>query len=332
MSTRFGFPIEDSSSIDDEEHSRAESTRDGVSLLMKIVMRISRTRWFSFMRRVFHYQNGVRSELGSDPLNTGVWIGLEFVTLVTQIAAVTATLATSEEEKPVWPLRTWAFGYNVGSILSLPLLLWRYKHPNMNQESNLDDFDVEQQRVTEQHWVCYFMNKLRTVLELFFAVWFVIGNIWVFDPRLSSFRRSPKLQRLCIALLIWNAVSYSLPFVLFVLLCCCVPLISNNLGYNMNMACTQRGATEEQISRLPKWTYRAVPVNLDGSQGYTSTKSSKSNQVKDDESECCICLAKYKDKEDVRELPCSHMFHLKCVDQWLRIISSCPLCKQHLQD
>lgn len=25
------------------------------------------------------------------------------------------------------------------------------------------------------------------------------------------------------------------------------------------------------------------------------------------------------------------MFHLKCVDQWLRIISCCPLCKQELE-
>ncbi|KAF3796796.1 E3 ubiquitin-protein ligase [Nymphaea thermarum] len=326
MSTQFGFPVEDSISVDSEEHPRVES-RDGVSLLMKIVMRISRTRWFAFMRRVFHYQNGVRSELGSDPLNSGFWIGLEFVILVTQILAVTATLAMSDEEKPVWPLRTWAFGYDIGSILSLPLLLWRYKHPvdpDVNQESNLDDFDVEQQR-------------LRTVLELFFAVWFVIGNIWVFDPRLSSFRRSPKLQRLCIALLAWNAVSYSLPFVLFLLLCCCVPLINSSLGYNMNVACTHRGATEEQISRLPNWKYRVVSVYSNGSPGGdTSMKLSKSNHPRDDESvsnhECCICLAKYKAKEDVRELPCSHLFHLKCVDQWLRIISSCPLCKQHLQD
>jgi len=47
--------------------------------------------------------------------------------------------------------------------------------------------------------------------------------------------------------------------------------------------------------------------------------------------ECCICLAKYKDKEEVRQLPCSHVFHLECVDQWLKIISCCPLCKQGLE-
>lgn len=48
--------------------------------------------------------------------------------------------------------------------------------------------------------------------------------------------------------------------------------------------------------------------------------------------ECCICLAKYSDKEEVRQLPCLHVFHLNCVDQWLRIMSACPLCKQGLEN
>lgn len=46
--------------------------------------------------------------------------------------------------------------------------------------------------------------------------------------------------------------------------------------------------------------------------------------------ECCICLTKYVNEEEVKKLPCSHLFHLKCVDQWLRIISCCPLCKHEL--
>jgi hypothetical protein len=28
------------------------------------------------------------------------------------------------------------------------------------------------------------MNKARAFLELFFAMWFVMGNVWVFDARL----------------------------------------------------------------------------------------------------------------------------------------------------
>lgn len=42
---------------------------------------------------------------------------------------------------------------------------------------------------------------------------------------------------------------------------------------------------------------------------------------------CCICLAKYANNDELRELPCSHFFHKDCVDKWLKINALCPLCK-----
>ncbi|CAI5490806.1 unnamed protein product [Closterium sp. Naga37s-1] len=45
---------------------------------------------------------------------------------------------------------------------------------------------------------------------------------------------------------------------------------------------------------------------------------------------CCICLGRYRDGVDLRELPCSHHFHQSCVDTWLKINSSCPLCKEDI--
>lgn len=107
------------------------------------------------------------------------------------------------------------------------------------------------------------MNKSRTFLELFFAIWFVMGNVWVFDSRFGSFNRAPKLHMLCISLLAWNAVSYSFPFLLFVLLCCLVPLMSNLLGHNINMSSFDKGASDDQISRLPSWRFKEVEEKLE---------------------------------------------------------------------
>lgn len=45
---------------------------------------------------------------------------------------------------------------------------------------------------------------------------------------------------------------------------------------------------------------------------------------------CCICLARYADNDELRELPCIHVFHVECVDKWLKINASCPLCKTEL--
>jgi len=100
------------------------------------------------------------------------------------------------------------------------------------------------------------MNKARAFLELFFAMWFVMGNVWVFDARLGSFSRAPRLYALCISLLAWNAVVYSLPFLLFLLLCCFVPMVGYALGYNMNSASVGRGASDEQLAPLPRWRFK----------------------------------------------------------------------------
>ncbi|GMJ02897.1 Drought-Responsive RING Protein 1 [Hibiscus trionum] len=303
--------------------SRSRSPRAASSsFLIRAAIRMSRARWFTFLRRVFHYQNGSRSDLGSNPLNSSTWMMLEFLALVIQITITTFTLVISKTEKPVWPMRIWIVGYDIGCALSLLLLYGRYRH----LQDGFGLSDVEQQRTNEESRCSHLMNKCRTSLELFFAIWFVMGNVWVFDSRFGSFHRAPNLHVLCISLLAWNALCYSFPFLLFLLLCCCVPLISSFLGYNMNMGSTDRGASDDQISNLPSWKYKAINTNLELDHDWDCNP----RNAKEDP-ECCICLAKYKDKEEVRQLPCSHMFHLKCVDQWLRIISCCPLCKQELE-
>ncbi|KAL6999095.1 hypothetical protein U1Q18_000260 [Sarracenia purpurea var. burkii] len=292
------------------------------SFLARTAMRMSRARWFSFLRRVFHYQNGsTRSELGSNPFNSRSWMAMESIALVGQIIVTTYTLMVSKAERPVWPMRTWVSGYVLGCLLSLLVLFCRYRIFHAGQGDGFNHHDLEEQRNNEESRGVHLLNKCRTTLELFFAIWFVMGNVWVFDSRFGSFRRAPKLHVLCISILAWNAISYSFPFLLFVLLCCCVPLVGTLVGYNMNVGSADRGASDDQISKLPSCRFKDFDTNLE------IGKSTNHNQ----NPECCICLSKYRDKEEIRQLPCSHIFHLNCVDQWLRIISCCPLCKQELE-
>ncbi|CAN4118717.1 unnamed protein product [Withania somnifera] len=72
------------------------------------------------------------------------------------------------------------------------------------------------------------------------------------------------------------------------------------------------GLDETTLSRYPKLLYSEAKVNH-----------------KDSTASCCsICLADYKNKDMLRLLPdCEHLFHLKCVDPWLMLNPSCPVCR-----
>ncbi|XP_060209070.1 uncharacterized protein LOC132636284 isoform X2 [Lycium barbarum] len=226
--------------------NRSSRIHHSNSFLIRMAMKISRARWFSFLRRVFHYQNGgSRSDLGSNPFNSMTWIMMECIALSVQIIMSVYTLAVSKKEKPVWPMRIWVLGYVFACIVSVVVLYWRYLAFYVTTQRD-DHSDMEQQRSHDE----------------------------------SSF-----------------------------------------LGYNMNMGSVDRGASDEQLSSLPSWKYKEIGKK----------EELRNSGVENENTECCICLAKYGDKEEIRQLPCSHIFHLKCVDQWLRIISCCPLCKQELE-
>lgn len=47
---------------------------------------------------------------------------------------------------------------------------------------------------------------------------------------------------------------------------------------------------------------------------------------------CSICLCDYEDQEDLRQLPCDHYFHKECVDEWLKLKRTCPLCKRDITE
>lgn len=70
-------------------------------------------------------------------------------------------------------------------------------------------------------------------------------------------------------------------------------------------------------------------VTAPSSTGHAPSSAAQDHSNLNDQPECLICLQHYVDRETIiRELPCGHVFHPDCIDEFLTAFSSlCPLCK-----
>ncbi|KAK9912556.1 hypothetical protein M0R45_036418 [Rubus argutus] len=75
----------------------------------------------------------------------------------------------------------------------------------------------------------------------------------------------------------------------------------------------------------------AVVLGLDGPtiDSYPKIVLGESRRLpKPNDGVCSICLSEYQAKDPVRCIPdCHHCFHVACVDEWLRMSATCPVCR-----
>ncbi|KAG6781033.1 hypothetical protein POTOM_013913 [Populus tomentosa] len=102
----------------------------------------------------------------------------------------------------------------------------------------------------------------------------------------------------------------------------------------------QEGASKEDIDQLAKFKFRRdgdIEKLTGDDQGCfggimteCGTDSPMEHVLSGEDAECCICLSAYEDGAELRQLPCGHHFHCTCVDKWLYINATCPLCKYNI--
>ncbi|CAB4310567.1 unnamed protein product [Prunus armeniaca] len=72
-------------------------------------------------------------------------------------------------------------------------------------------------------------------------------------------------------------------------------------------------------------------MGLDGQtiESYPKTQLGESLELPEPKDNTCpICLGEYKAKAILRTIPgCSHYFHASCIDEWLRLNATCPICR-----
>ncbi|KAI3501712.1 hypothetical protein L1887_29685 [Cichorium endivia] len=346
-----------STSVSDPVFQHSFSTTNGTN-----------TRSTPFARRA----NGTNVRRRS-PLNSGYWISFELVITVSQIIAAIVVLSMSRHEHPRAPLFTWVIGYASGCVATLPLLFWRFYYRNessdqdpaqprqnsspnflsamatsLTSSSNTRTSVVDTNNPTGTNTTIpvrvllharlkVLVEYFKMGLDCFFAVWFVVGNVWIFGGH-SSASDAPNLYRLCLVFLAFSCIGYAMPFILCATICCCLPCIISVLGFREDLS-QNRGATTESINSLPTYKFK-IKKHKHGSNrgahesttegGIVAAGTEHERVLSGEDAVCCICLAKYANNDELRQLTCSHFFHKDCVDKWLKINATCPLCKSEV--
>jgi Ring finger domain len=156
-----------------------------------------------------------------------------------------------------------------------------------------------------------------------FLMWMVMGVVFVSDKSTCS-ATAPHLYRLTVALTFIYFALLLLPLTCFCLIVCCLPMFI--IAYRVLLPFTERerrrarAAGSELIASLPCAPY--VPPDRSG------TGEGAGGYEHDGDESCVICLSTYQPAELVKTLPCAHNFHRSCIDQWLVVDRSCPMCKR----
>lgn len=298
----------------------------------------------------------------TSPLNSGLWISVELIVTLAQIVASVVILSLSRYKSSEAPLFAWVVGYACGCLATLPILylcLRNYcqgfgRHSVQSSLRGIPSSETStslsvslSQEEEESHHIARsnqmrrrinvrfngIVDHFKMALDCFFAVWFVVGNVWIFGV-LSSPSVAPKLYRLCIVFLTFSCIGYALPFLLCATIFCCLPCIISVMGVREDLTKT-KGATQDSINALPTCKCKlskngsadTEQICLSASKCGVMAPGTQERTISRDDAVCCICLASYVGNDELRELPCSHLFHIECVDKWLKINALCPLCK-----
>ncbi|XP_055814988.1 putative RING-H2 finger protein ATL21A [Solanum dulcamara] len=121
-----------------------------------------------------------------------------------------------------------------------------------------------------------------------------------------------------------------------------IPAITCSMSVAFYICYEQRRESRQGSGALPTTTAGGAAVvpheaettmGLDDStiESYTKVVLGESRRVPGrNHLTCSICLADYHPKETVRCIPeCEHCFHAECIDEWLKINGTCPVCRNN---
>lgn len=147
------------------------------------------------------------------------------------------------------------------------------------------------------------VNQAHSILNFSLMLWWILGQVWVYRTGTCDI----SIRATVLALIILEYLRLCFPCILIMLICCCMPCIAPFLD-----TVSMKGAEKKEIKKLPTKKYEPMADNPDD--------------------QCSVCLENFEAGEEVRTLPCGHYFHDHCIDEWLVLNRTCPLCRKDIGD
>jgi hypothetical protein len=100
-------------------------------------------------------------------------------------------------------------------------------------------------------------------------------------------------------------------------------MMSNLFGSMMNEEVTDNHILEvalaESLNHYKTQEKKpSIKLDLNGAGGWKESYVGKC---------CAICKSEFDEKEDIVEIPCSHIFHEECISEWVKYKPECPICR-----
>ncbi|EPS69634.1 hypothetical protein M569_05133 [Genlisea aurea] len=270
------------------------------------------------------YGGDLEAQIAGNCFNSRPFLFLDMLWNLAFILVSVLVLLATFHEQPSTPLRLWICVYALQCLLHVGFVWNEY----LKRNHGFDSSGVQEFYVL---WVfpfssfCYssIIKKLEMMNTVVSSIWWVFGFYWIVIGGPSLLQDSPRLYWLSVIFLAFDVFfmifSIAMASFLFLLLFCCFPM----LVYAMKI---DGRASENEIASLPRFCFRQQQQ-----QACCSDAAKREHDhlvlLQPEDSECCICLYKYVDGAEVCMLPCNHHFHGECISRWLRINSTCPLCK-----
>jgi len=224
------------------------------------------------------------------------WIIFFILTPAIVVTFILLSMHWNDGPGCVSPLRLWCLVEAIRLLVSVTLS-WILQR------------DIER---TPEHTAS--LDQIGRVVSFFSLSWFVIGQIWLVEG-IRSCDGTPMLVHLTAALIILQYTLMLLPIIVLLILmpflCLFLPCIIQ--GFFFFNRSNVRGASKREINKIPIEKF---------SRAEFAEKGFDEN--------CSICLADFETSEITRILRCKHVYHKECIDSWLTLNGTCPICRSEV--